>query len=130
MKDVTAAIIIENGRVILTRRKHDQSLAGYWEFPGGKIEEGETPQICLEREIFEELGVRVKTGLILAESVYQYEHGKIRLIALFTELIDKQIVLEVHDKAEWVRLVDVLDYKLAPADISIAKTVMEMEFDA
>lgn len=57
MKIVTAAIIFKNNRVLLTRRKSSQKLEGYWEFPGGKIEGNETPQECMERELFEELGV-------------------------------------------------------------------------
>ena len=66
MKQVTAAIIIQNGNVLLTRRSPGESLPGYWEFPGGKIEDGETPQVCLERELKEELCITTKAGQIIA----------------------------------------------------------------
>ena len=72
MKQVTAAIIIRDGKVLLTRRKQGESLAGFWEFPGGKIEKGETPQECLERELKEELGLNTCAGDLLTECVYHY----------------------------------------------------------
>ena len=75
MKLVTAAVIIEIGKTLLTRRKSRENLQGFWEFPGGKIEENETPQECLEREIFEELGVQSEAGKILCKSIYEFEHG-------------------------------------------------------
>ena len=59
-KIVTAAIVLQDNKVLLTRRAPGQSLEGYWEFPGGKVEEGESLQECLKREIFEELGVQAE----------------------------------------------------------------------
>ncbi len=57
MKRVSAVVVEEEGRVLITRRNSNDNLGGYWEFPGGKIEGKETPQECLEREILEEFGV-------------------------------------------------------------------------
>jgi len=68
MKRVTAAILFKDGKVLIARRKQGQSHAGLWEFPGGKIEDSETPQACLERELEEEHGLRVRSGRIIAES--------------------------------------------------------------
>ncbi len=127
MKEVTAAIIFKGDRVLLTRRKQGQALEGLWEFPGGKIEPGETPQVCLEREIQEELGVHIRAGDIVAESDYHYGHGAIKLIALTAEMTEGQLSLQVHDKAEWVPLHRVLDYALAPADIPIARQLKEIK---
>ncbi len=125
MKIVTAAIIIRDEKVLIARRKANEKLEGFWEFPGGKIENDENPQECLERELIEELGVRSKAGEIIAESEYRYDHAAIKLLAILTTLIDTDFTLHVHDKAEWVRLHSLLDYKLAPADIPIAKVIME-----
>jgi 8-oxo-dGTP diphosphatase len=125
MKLVTAAIIFKKDSVLLTRRKVGENLAGYWEFPGGKIEDGESPQACLERELLEELNVRSKANEIIAESIYEYSNGTIRLLGIQTDLIDKNITLSVHDKFEWVPNESLLDYKLAPADITIAEAIME-----
>ena len=126
MKTVTAAIIHQNNRILLTRRKEGQKLSGYWEFPGGKIEHGETPQQCLERELYEELGVKSKAGSIIAESVYEYGHGAIKLIGIETSLECLDITLTVHDRAEWVKLDDLTKYQLAPADIPIAHKIKEI----
>ncbi|MGV1098928.1 MFS transporter [Thiovibrio sp. JS02] len=124
MKTVTAAIIVKNDRVLLTRRKEGEKLSGYWEFPGGKVEDGETLQECLERELQEELGVAARAGDVFAESVYHYAHGKIKLIGLETELLDHEFHLRVHDRAEWVPARNLLEFQLAPADIPLARKIL------
>ena len=126
MKIVSAAIIFRNNCVLLTRRAKGQKQEGFWEFPGGKIEENETPQSCLERELSEELGVATRAGEILAESIYEYDHGTIKLLGIETELLEENISLSVHDRAEWVLIEEVTCYNLSPADIPIAKTIMEL----
>lgn len=124
MKNVSAAVIIENGRILLTRRAPGENLAGSWEFPGGKQEANETIQECLVREIKEELDLRVKCSSILTKNIYYYPGGAINLIAIDTEIIDGEITLSVHDQYEWVEVGNLLDYKLSPADIPIAKWII------
>ena len=68
MKQVAAAIAIEGGKVLVTRRAAGQSLAGFWEFPGGKVEPGEDVQSCIVRELHEELGVASTAGEIIDSS--------------------------------------------------------------
>ena len=121
MKIVTAAIIRNDDKILIARRKKGQKLEGFWEFPGGKIEEGESPQECLQRELHEEFGIESKAGKILTESEYHYDHGSIRLLALETEILNGEIELTVHDEIVWATAEDLLDYKLAPADIPIAE---------
>lgn len=125
MNIATAAIILDESRVLLTRRKEGQKLAGYWEFPGGKVEEGETLQSCLEREILEELSLTVHVGDILTSSYYKYEHGSFSLVALYATIVTGDILLSVHDKVEWVSILNLLNYQLAPADIPIAEVLQE-----
>jgi 8-oxo-dGTP diphosphatase len=122
---VTAAIIIEAPNVLITRRAPTEKLAGYWEFPGGKLEYGETLQKCLERELFEELGIQTAVSAVLAESIYHYDGGSIRLIGLETKILEGDIQLTVHDAAEWVHLEKLLELKLAPADIPIAEIIIQ-----
>lgn len=124
MKDVTAAIIIENSRILLTRRRDGETNAGYWEFPGGKVEVGESLAQCLERELREELGVETSAGEVLTTSEYRYDGGAIRLFAFRAEITDGDIRLSVHDRAEWVPLEELLDYRLSPADIPIARWIV------
>ncbi len=124
MKTVTAAIIIEDERILLARRGPAQQLAGYWEFPGGKVEEGESLEECLKREIHEELGLATDIGDVFAQSEYHYDHGAFRLIAMRAYIISGEIRLHVHDQAEWVPIPDLLNYDLAPADIPIAQKLI------
>ena len=125
MKEVSAAIVVDNETVLLARRNPDDKLAGIWEFPGGKVEANETPQQCLERELQEELGVSSTAGDVFLESVFEYDHGKFKIIAMYTDLHSKVFTLSSHDKAEWVPTTELLNYKLLPADIPIAEKIIE-----
>ena len=78
------------------------------------------PQQCLEREIQEELGVSSTAGDVFLESVFEYDHGKFKIIAMYTDLHSKGFTLSSHDKAEWVPTTELLNYKLLPEDIPIA----------
>jgi len=70
MIDVTAAVLIENGKVLIARRRPGASQAGLWELPGGKVRAGESPAQCLKREIREELGIEIVVEEFFGESVY------------------------------------------------------------
>lgn len=120
MKLVAAAIAINDGLVLLARRAAGQSQAGYWEFPGGKLEPGETVQDCIVRELIEELGVHCHAREVLAESIYEYPGGVIKLIAVEVLLRSHDFRLSVHDAIRWVAPNALLDMNLAPADIPIA----------
>lgn len=121
MKEVSAAIIIEDGKVLLARRAKGEKLAGYWEFPGGKREEGETIDECLVREIREELSVDIEVVGEFDTSDYKYPGGRIRLIGLLAEIRNGVVSKTVHDLVEWIDISSVLDYQLAPADIPLAE---------
>ncbi|MFH1706486.1 MAG: (deoxy)nucleoside triphosphate pyrophosphohydrolase [Planctomycetota bacterium] len=118
--DVTAAVIIRGGRVLLARRKPGKRMEGFWEFPGGRVEPGETLQASMERELREEFGVTARAGAVIAENTHRYDHIAIRLIALAVEITDDPLELHDHDRIEWVPLDRVLDHRLTPADIPIA----------
>jgi 8-oxo-dGTP diphosphatase len=121
MKTVTAAIIEQDGRILLARRSRGQDLEGRWEFPGGKQEPGETLAVCLERELREELALTVRAVAVFTENIHHYDGGAIRLVALFAELISGEVALSVHDRFAWVEKMRLLDYNLSPADIPIAR---------
>jgi 8-oxo-dGTP diphosphatase len=126
MKTVTAAIIWDGGRVLLTRRGPGEKLSGLWEFPGGKVEPAETLEQCLTRELREELGIEVCVGCVMAESVYTYDHGAIRLVAMEVRILKGQLTLSVHDQAEWVPPHALEQFALAPADVPIAREVKKL----
>lgn len=122
-KVVTAAIVVRNGRVLLTRRASGQAQEGYWEFPGGKLETGESERACLERELFEELGIEGVAGEHLVDSLHRYASGEILLKAYLFRWTKGEICLTVHDKVTWVHPEDLEVYTLAPADLPIARAV-------
>lgn len=126
MKDVTAAIIIQDDKILITRRAPGQNLAGKWEFPGGKIEPGETPEICLARELEEELAITVLVGERFGESIYEYDRGTIRLLAYRAEILGGDIALSVHDSYSWESFSDLDRYDFAPADIPLVRKLQEM----
>lgn len=128
MKKVTAALLIKDGLILIARRNANDRLANKWEFPGGKVEEGETPEECLRREMREEFDIEVDVGDFFTESIYHYEHGSIMLLAYFTSWKSGEISPAVHDDISWVTPEQLGNYDFAPADIPIVnKLYIEMK---
>jgi 8-oxo-dGTP diphosphatase len=126
MRRVTAAVIIEDGRLLLARRPAGDPLAGQWELPGGKIEDGETPQCCLERELLEELEMRSVAGVLLASTTYHYDHGSFEMLALAATRLGDYRPL-VHDATAWVSRDELRDYELAPADADLVGSLLSQD---
>lgn len=119
MIDVVAGIIQKEGKFLLARRKPGSHLEGFWEFPGGKVEAGETPELSLVRELAEELSISTRTGAFLAESVHDYGDKQVRLMAFFSTYLGGDLILESHDKVQWVSVDEIESFLLAPADIPL-----------
>lgn len=122
--DVTAAIIWQEGQVFAARRAPGKHLEGHWEFPGGKVEKGESHQECLLRELNEELGITVNVGQFVGESVFDYGEKKVRLLAYNTELLDGEFTLKDHDEIRWVPINELEDLLWAPADIPFVRQIL------
>jgi 8-oxo-dGTP diphosphatase len=120
-KLVTAAIMMDGDRVLIAKRKASATSVGGWEFPGGKIEEGESPEACLAREMQEELGILVEVGSFFGESVYDYDDGTIELKAYWTRWISGDIRLNVHDEVCWVKPDMLQGFDFLPADVPLAE---------
>ena len=121
MIDVVAAVVMRNGKYMIARRAPGKHLAGYWEFPGGKIEEGESPEDSLQREIDEEFGVYAQVGAYLGENVHGYGDKTVRLMAYEATVVQDIHQSMDHDQIEWVELNQMDDYPLATADVPLLR---------
>jgi mutator protein MutT len=118
---VTAGLIRQDGKLLITRRPEGGHLAGRWEFPGGKQEAGETLEACLEREIREELGIRVKAETCLARVEHEYPTRRITLhLFLCVDLEGQPRGLEGQE-TRWIDPNDISRYTFPPADLEIIK---------
>lgn len=126
-KRVTCAVILRQGHVLLARRAMGQKHAGCWEFPGGKVEKGETDAQCLEREIWEELGVRGHTGAHVCDSQCRYEELdlEILLCAYFFVPDRMDFALRVHDKVSFFDRTELERLTLSAADRPVAQAVQK-----
>ena len=118
---VVCAIIVRGDRILLAQRPPDKKLGGLWEFPGGKVEEGESAEDALHRELQEELGCSVRITQSLAPFVHAYAWGRIELIPFVCELADGSPEPHAHEHTAlvWVEREELRNYKLAPADVPL-----------
>lgn len=129
LQEVTAAILVKAGKLLIARRSATDKPANKWEFPGGKVEVGETPEACLARELREELGIDVHIGLFLGESCYHYEHGVFRLLAYQTFWDAGDLDPKVHDEIRWVSLNELNHFDFAPADLPFVESLLNGKWD-
>ena len=113
-----AALVDADGRVLICKRPQGKQLAGLWEFPGGKVEPGETPEQALIRELDEELGISV-TAACLAPFVFAshaYENVHLLMPLYLCRRWDGFVVLREHEALAWVKPKDMAAYPMPPAD--------------
>jgi len=123
---VTAAIIQNQNRIFAARRKAGKHLEGMWEFPGGKLELGESPEVCLARELTEEFGIETEVGKYLGESVYDYGEKIIKLVAYQVTHVSGAFQLNDHDEMRWLARTEIYDVDWAPADIPLLETAISL----
>lgn len=116
-KRVTAAILMRGREVFIAQRPPGDRLALLWEFPGGAVEEGETPEACLMREMHEEFGIRVEVFSLFGKSLYRYDHALIDLWAYRVRWTGGQLRPRVHAAVAWVPVRELDRYAFSPADL-------------
>jgi len=123
---VAAVIKARNGDdepiVFATQRGYGEFKDG-WEFPGGKIEEGETPQDALKREIMEELDTEIKVGELIETIAYDYPEFHLSMDCFWCEIVEGDLVLKEHEAARWLTKKQLDDVAWLPADITLIEEI-------
>lgn len=122
--NVVAAIIRDGDRIFATQRGYGEFKDG-WEFPGGKVEEGETPQEALRREIEEELETEIEVGDYLTTIEYDYPKFHLSMKCYWAKIVEGKPVLLEHEAAKWLTKDTIDSVKWLPADITIIDKVKE-----
>ncbi|WP_120507698.1 pyrimidine (deoxy)nucleoside triphosphate diphosphatase [Rahnella bruchi] len=122
--DVVAAMIEHEGKLLLARRDASSDQAGLWEFPGGKVEAGESQPAALMRELQEEMGIAATVEDFVATSELQQPARLIRLHGWRVSGFSGTLTLQCHSEIRWVSPADVLSFDLAPADIPLIEAYL------
>lgn len=112
-------------RILVVRRGPQQSGAGFWEFPGGKVEKGESPEQALVREIKEELNISVTVGDLLGEEEYTYPTKSICLRVYWTETKQNDVQLIEHDALKWCLPEEINVQELSEADRPFVREILQ-----
>lgn len=120
MIKVVAALIEKENRYLLAQRSTgDKNVLGKWEFPGGKVEENEDEKHAIEREINEEFELKIEAEKFVVESTYEYPNKTVNLRLYKCKYISGEFKLHDHYQYKWVKIDDMFQYDLAPADIEL-----------
>lgn len=125
---VAAAIKAVNKKgetVIFATQRGCGEFKGGWEFPGGKIEEGETPEEALKREIMEELATEISVGELIETVEYDYPSFHLSMDCFWCEIVKGNLVLKEHEAAMWLRKDELDSVKWLPADITLIDIIKE-----
>ena len=119
---VVAAVILSDGRIFATQRGYGYFKGG-WEFPGGKIEDGETPEAALKREILEELETEITVGELIDTIEYDYPDFHLSMDCFWCEIISGDLVLKEHEAAKWLDKETLYSVEWLPADVILIEKI-------
>jgi 8-oxo-dGTP diphosphatase len=122
--NVVGAIVVQGTKVLAAQRSPTMSLPGMWEFPGGKVEAGESPREALVRELQEELLCTAEIGDEVACTRHEYDFGFVTLTTFYSRLFDGEPRLTEHSEIRWIEATDLNSVEWAPADIPAVEQVM------
>jgi 8-oxo-dGTP diphosphatase len=121
--NVVGAVIVRDGQILCAQRGPAGSLGGMWEFPGGKIELGESPRDALVREIQEELCCEVIVGQEVTTTTYRYDFGTVTLTTFWCELVSGTPTLTEHAAVRWLPPAELDGIEWAPADVPAVEII-------
>lgn len=119
---VVAAVILSEGKIFATQRGYGEFKGG-WEFPGGKIEDGETPEVALKREISEELETKIRVGEMIDTIEYDYPNFHLSMDCFWCEIVSGKLVLKEHEAARWLDKENLYSVEWLPADVSLIEKI-------
>ena len=129
LRFVAAALIVRDGEVLIGQRRADQPMASLWEFPGGKIEAGESAQEALARELAEELGIRAEVGPAVTRIRHNSRHGGAVDQQFFAvREFSGEISNQIYQQVRWVKLADLTEYEFLAADRGLIKDLAAGKF--
>jgi 8-oxo-dGTP diphosphatase len=122
-----AALIDKDGRILIAQRPEGKSLAGLWEFPGGKVHDGESPEFALCRELEEELGVEARECCLspIAFASHSYDDFHLLMPVFVCRMWKGEIHPREGQAVKWVKPADLYDYKMPPADIPLIPQIID-----
>lgn len=121
---VVAAVIRKDNKIFATQRGYGEFKDG-WEFPGGKIEEGETPEQALAREIREELNTEIQVGKLIDTIEYDYPKFHLSMDCFWCEIMQGGLELKEHEAARWLSKEELYSVDWLPADVGVVERVKE-----
>lgn len=119
---VVAAVIRDKDKIFATRRGYGE-FKDWWEFPGGKIETGETPQEALKREIMEELDTKIQVGDLLQSVEYDYPQFHLSMLCYWCTIVSGSIVLKEAEDARWLSKSELFSVNWLPADHAVLQAI-------
>ena len=126
---VIRAVNNENKPVIFATQRGYGEFKGGWEFPGGKIESGETPQQALKREIMEELDTEIAVGELIDTIEYDYPNFHLSMDCFWCEVIRGELILKEAEDAKWLTREHLADVKWLPADVTLIEKIGEALYE-
>ena len=121
MIDVVAAVIKKNNLYFIAQRNRNKHFAYYWEFPGGKVDNQETFENALKREIKEELSINIRVFNHIASEKHKDEKIDVNVHYFLCEPLNENIILSEHEDMKWLQKNDLTQFKMAPGDSKIIK---------
>ena len=121
MIDVVAAVIKKDNKYLIAQRNRDKHFPFYWEFPGGKVNNDESFENALKREILEELSINIKINNKISSERFRDEKINVEVHYFLCEKLDEEIILSEHEDMKWVFKKNLLNFNLAPGDSKIIK---------
>ncbi|APG28634.1 DNA mismatch repair protein MutT [Syntrophotalea acetylenivorans] len=122
---VTAALLRKDSKILITKRPADKQQGGFWEFPGGKLQNNETPQQALKRELREELDLEIEVGAIFEVVYHRYDWGPVLILVYECLPLSEAIRNLEVDEHRWLTVEQLPEYDLLPADRPIIDKLLQ-----